>query len=822
MTNTISDPAEQTIDVEIWGPPGNGKSVLLVSLVETLREKQMLRWFEMTNTLRVLRNDLIQGKPSRPTQPETENERTKRPPEEVSFDLTTTDGAVQRVRVISNAGEDLFTARLGIDVRAFVEARSNKVFVACLNPFKIDAEMAWKGLNHLIAVLQQGSYGGMDLPTAFEKAVWTLFQVAPEDMTGRGRLSNLLSTWRQTRVIYDPLASDPANRYVWDNIDQGGKREIGDEMRKLIRGVIATQGLQVDVVWQAMEKLEHSVVVLTHVDLIDALLPSITFTDIERVYNYLFKNRPERMVSQQAVARLFDIALDNPYTGSPSPDGNPLSAPSSMTAAYGGGGGAGAAPQQRGYESDGLIQTLRSDGAIQLVDYLKAITARGLGSAEMQVSRLRAQLAMASEKVATFEAEKSRLDGDLRATRQRQEAAERELARVTLELSQKNQELITKHTELVQTSTLHQGVASELASAKTKIVEQTSLASTLEQMRAQLAEEQALHQTAKANAEQSRAEVQRLAAQLDEATKGGTGALARLQTLDANFNQAKTQLTQATSQLAVVQQEREQLKTFLTQAQSELATNRVRLKELEDRSASFVATPGEELRASVMQKDIEISRLLGELKESKLGRITPDEARQRDTYEQRRVGPFKLWMLFMIRALPVLPFAAVLACVVLKLMLRTSSFTDAAALSSMGYEALPHTLFAWSSLVAVLVAGLAGLGSVILQAVQLPRRWIWLRSMSKNAPRTLEALTSGGERLVSAPSSFTLIRTPLLSLIGIGMIRRNDGGLRYVTSEPGQWLEAPERPARRWAVLLDMATVFLLFVWAVYLALRFN
>ncbi len=787
-------PSEEAIEVEIWGPPGNGKSVLLVSMMETLREQGLFLDFDASASLLELRDRLLRGEQPGITTPQGELDQLKKEGEYVVFNMPTRADGYRRVRVVSNAGEDLLRRDGSIKVPEFVKEREGKVFVACLNPFKIDPEMASKALKHLIAVHQSR---GMVLEEAFNCAAWTLFQISAVDLHKYNpMLAALLTFWKDTKILYDPGQTDSKKRFQWECIDTGGMEQLSKEMDKLINGTIRAKGVLVDVLIQALRKIENAVVVLTHVDLIDDVLTSITFSDLERVYSKLFKDRPERMVSQQAVARLFNISLASPS----------MTAMSSATSEQVPSAGSSATSR---YVVMGLTQELRGDGAVQLVEYIKSLASRGVEPAVVQVTRLRQQIDKINDEYQSVLKKQLDVANQLQTTKVQLEAErvnrvrlEGDATRLATEKEAKASELEHALRDASQSAARSAEVAADLAQSRLKLSEASSNIETLQRA---LDEEKRRHEETKTSADRALA---------GSATLERVGELEKKLTAAERerdsyaFKIAELENNTADSQrVAKLDAELKQIRAALAAKEEEIRKSQAKIDELKKSPSTSLGELQrayemiDEQRGTIQKLVVQVASLEKSNKEWMAGRISPDEARQRDSYERGRLGILKLWSLFLVRALPVLPFVAGL-------------WVLASVAPSSPQNVYRHA-FIVDSGIAVGVTCFAALVSVALQAVQLPTRWIWLRSMSMTTPRTLEALTSGGEKLTSAPGNFTLERSPLLALLGLAMIRRNDSGQRYVTTEPGTWLAAPERPQVRWIIMLDVITVFLLVIWVV-------
>lgn len=230
---------------------------------------------------------------------------------------------------------------------------------------------------------------------------------------------------------------------------------------------------------------------------------------------------------------------------------------------------------------------------------------------------------------------------------------------------------------------------------------------------------------------------------------------------------------------------------------------RNKLAELKRIAQAAVAerdTAIKQLKRQLRTKDAEVTRLAAKASAAWSGVLSPEESVARDQYEQGRIGITQAWALLAVRSLPALPLAALL-----------TSWLLGAAGSSSG----PDRNFLLASLITLAVYGAGSLAGLVGLWKQLGPRWIWLRRLNTRSA-ALEVLTSGGEAMSAPASEFTLERSPVLGLLGIAVVRQNVNGRRFVTSEPGAWLAAPQRPATRWRVLPDCVLLLSMAAWVAW------
>jgi hypothetical protein len=240
-----------------------------------------------------------------------------------------------------------------------------------------------------------------------------------------------------------------------------------------------------------------------------------------------------------------------------------------------------------------------------------------------------------------------------------------------------------------------------------------------------------------------------------------------------------------------------------------------KLMELAKRASDCVAERDaliERLHRQVRADAEEIARLKLAASAAVTGVLSSQEARARMQYETGRIGITTLWPLLMLRSLPVMPLVALL---VFFLINTLSAGAAPGAVVSLSNGA--GKLYLAASGATLAAVGLATFCGVVLQWLELGPRWIWLRRTDSRA-RTLEALTSGGEGIVTSPDNLVLELSPIMSFLGLGVVRRRDSGQKYVTTEPDAWLQAPGAPRARRRLGLDLITLASLAAWVVLVA----
>ncbi len=214
-----------------------------------------------------------------------------------------------------------------------------------------------------------------------------------------------------------------------------------------------------------------------------------------------------------------------------------------------------------------------------------------------------------------------------------------------------------------------------------------------------------------------------------------------------------------------------------------------------------------QLRKQLRTKEVEATKLSAKASAAWSGVLSPEESLARDQYERGRIGITQAWALLLVRSLPALPLAALLAAWLMH-----------ANGSSLGAD----RNFLLASLITLAVYGTGSLAGLVGLWRQMGPRWIWLRRLDTRSA-ALEMLTSGGEALSAPAADFTLERSPVLGLLGVAVVRQNANGRRFVTSEPRAWLAGPQRPATRWRVLPDcllLLSVAAWTAWAIVLLVR--
>ena len=784
-------PAAGDIDVEIWGPPGSGKTVLLASLYETFDQLRELDAFTMSRELQDVHRQLLEDQSTPITRPSAERRAVGGlQGEQMSVTLhpggdpdRAVDPSVgRRVRIVSHAGEDLRTGST-IDAAAWAAGRDGKVVIACLNPFLLDAEFAWKGLRHLIAVLQ-GPTIGYPLQQAVTEAVYALLHVEADALLRRSKLRNLLPYFQQTTLTYDPGQPDPDLRFDWGQTDPMLRQQLTDELRRFIHEQVRLAAPLVNVVRRGLRQLDQAVVVLTHVDLVDALLPSVTFADFERVFNDVFAGRPHRMANQQVLARLFHIEVSMPYEALP---------------ADGAGDGAnGTAPRPR--PKGAITGRLRTDGAAGVVSYIKSVLApggTGDGGAMVALSRLARE-----RDAATVEARRSTAEAEARA----RQAAEAELAREQIRAALSATEARLRDADQRATD-----AAAELDRERQARQQFEATAGRLQVERDQLAEKARAQE---GNPDQSGRDLRDLLARRDGENRTLREEQARLQqvidALQLDSGRTGGAVKALEDRLAAAQKELNERSggggsdNPAVELRAELEAARRRFEELRSRTHDEIARRDESIQSlgeQVRTRDIAIAEERNLRRTAEKGGLSETEAREREAYEAGRTGPARLWAALLARSLPAVPVCAVAAAAIVRSTSGTMTFGHA---------------FVIASIVGGLALAAALLTGVYLYWGDVGPRWVWFRSRNDKAG-LFDVLTSTGERVQSPPREFTLEVSPLLELLGLGVVRRGANGLTYATTEPDAWRAHLDRTQIRRKWLTDAVTVVVLLAWAVAL-----
>ena len=287
------------LDVEIWGPPGSGSTVLLASLFETFDHLRELDSATLSPTLEQAYRQLADDPAKAPSGPTGE--------ERLTVTLAPIDGGrAVRQRVRIGVGD---APRIGAAIEA--AGRAGTVVVACFNPCLLDVEVAWKGLRHLVAVLQ-GSTVGLSFTRAVTEAAAAVLHVDADAVLARPRLRALLPQLERTTLTYDAAQPDADRRFDWGQIDPAFRQQVCDELRRLIHEQVRLNAPVVNAIRRGLRSVERAVVVLTHVDLIEAFAPTVTFADVERLFDDLFGERPVRLANQRVLARPFHIEVVSP------------------------------------------------------------------------------------------------------------------------------------------------------------------------------------------------------------------------------------------------------------------------------------------------------------------------------------------------------------------------------------------------------------------------------------------------------------------------------------------------------------------------------
>lgn len=692
--------AAAAVEVFVWGPAGAGKTVLLASLCRMLDEYGHAPGRDASAGVRAACGRLAEWSTAPTPTPDPAADG-----EHLTFHAEAADGVASPVRVSVHAGD-------GLDALLNDEGGRRRMTVLCLNPFLVDEQIAWNGLRDLLAVLQRPGVG-LPLADAVETAAGLLLQVEPQVLRQRPELSDLLSGSvppRSGGSRGPAAAAGPAmsTEYAADAglladlaIDAGGDDRPTDVdgavarvLHDLVLDRVRAAAPAVGAARRVLASVADPIVVLTRVDLIDALLPSVTSDDLERVFDYLYDGRPGRRVGQQVAARPFRLVVPGLRGGDPR-----VCDPAGLAAGYAGDAGA---TIDGGPAAGPIVSRLRPDGAGRLLDYLHEVAA---------TAGRRVAAPVEPDPVPST----ARPGGQPGGVRDTPDPPPTPADRAAY----------------------GPGPADAVrGAAGPGPTDETTDAWVAERVAAE-----------RARGERRLAELKHLAQQAIAAR-------------DAALDQLRRQLR-----------------------------------------------AGEAAVARATAKDAGWA-----------GGLPAEERAARDRYETSRLGGAQVWALLLLRSLPVMPVVAVMAFLALRAGMPPAAGVVAGE-GDAGAAApwwAPGDGNARAFLVASGVSLLAYAGAAFFGVGHLWRRlgprWIWLRRLNTRT-RRLEVLTSGGEALEAPADAFTLLRSPVLSALGLGVVRRNDTGQTYVASDPAAWLGAPERPQVRWRLGFDLLTLGALAAW---------
>jgi hypothetical protein len=305
-----------TFDVELWGHGGAGKTVLLTALYQHFPGRHDPRFNNIYASEQFLKQvtELEVRRKTKPTKPRNPRAAPKSgtvahnsPTNEVellSFHFEHAPGNVVRIGFTTFAGEELLTNG-AVDEEAFYERFKDptKLLVAVVNPFLADKELAWKTFRNMIATLQHLSKT-LSFQDAFYLAARTLLHAEQtgidEDHSDVARL--LADSWNSIKISYDHSVPALDERFVWTQEGKAIPPKSLEEHERVLNDLTdewVGRALRLnDLLKGCVSRLPNGIVVLTHLDLLD-LLPSVTCADLDNVFGQMFKNKHNRLVSQQ-------------------------------------------------------------------------------------------------------------------------------------------------------------------------------------------------------------------------------------------------------------------------------------------------------------------------------------------------------------------------------------------------------------------------------------------------------------------------------------------------------------------------------------------
>ncbi len=294
------------LNVEIYGPPGSGKSVFLAVLYKHL-DRSQVKDLEASDWI-LKQYGLINAQQfptaSLPVTTGTDGEF-------VSFKRTVTNNSDATIRLVSHAGENLLdkgNLRSNEFLQRF-ELDPSRLFVAAMNPFVCDQSLAWKALRNLIATLQTRI--GVPFSQALYMSTGALFHVEKKliESTYPSVPAIVQKIGDGLSLTYDPTAPQVQARFRWSGGDARDVAELQELLLRMTSTIVGVTAPYRDAIREALRRLPNSVVVLTHIDLCD-LISSVGPEDFNRVFEDIFKRRPDRLAYQQILGEMFRIRVD--------------------------------------------------------------------------------------------------------------------------------------------------------------------------------------------------------------------------------------------------------------------------------------------------------------------------------------------------------------------------------------------------------------------------------------------------------------------------------------------------------------------------------
>ncbi len=327
-----------TYHVDIYGPPGSGKTVVLAGLYlyltkyskpagkaaaptpGLLDQVDRLNRLEFNTHTVVYYRDAASGSspggPSHTVDPHRE--------ERVKFLLEDPSEMV----LTSHAGEELISGR-GFNTATLLEQFQNdesRILVTVLNPFLCNEELARDAMRNLIATLQ--ARRDLRLKDALHLAATLLFHwdlwggaqadsKAPEKRSGRNKevYENFQDDFNALPVEAKITWDHAENSFVVLPVVPGKKGQNKTEialdtmLERVTNAVVGAGNKYIDAIKPVVQALrERTLVVLSHIDLLD-LIPTVLPHRLDPVYDRIFGEAGDRRSSQQVLGRNMNLFI---------------------------------------------------------------------------------------------------------------------------------------------------------------------------------------------------------------------------------------------------------------------------------------------------------------------------------------------------------------------------------------------------------------------------------------------------------------------------------------------------------------------------------
>ena len=304
--------------VHLYGPPAAGKTVLLTALNRFLPvERDELLDVVRSGPLNTQYERVLRGQFPEGTRPKTDlpsGDAAEEAQEVMSYRFGRGPAKDLTVTIVAHAGEDLLSEERGF-VRQFANQPS-KLLVVVLNPFKSNVELGGKALRSLIVTLQARL--SLSFPEAFYRAVEALFRLDPAEQMVQEfapALHALLSAEGQRiQLDYDPEEPTEERRFSWSGVGPDVVGQLEAQFRRFVEVVVEHHRRYWDPLRQAAYQLDNCIVVLSHIDVTD-LMPAVTATDFDEVLHETFRGKPERLASQQLLAKMHRLSVGGEGSG---------------------------------------------------------------------------------------------------------------------------------------------------------------------------------------------------------------------------------------------------------------------------------------------------------------------------------------------------------------------------------------------------------------------------------------------------------------------------------------------------------------------------